>query len=104
MSYYQKIFLSVPTKKMKAKQCCAVTGGEDYFKYLKTQLVTLGIHGPDKIRLSQSGCLGRCAVGPCLVIYPEGTWYTYSSFADLDAIVENHLIAGKIVEKCLLPM
>jgi (2Fe-2S) ferredoxin len=62
----------------------------------------LGIHGPGKIRVSKTGCLGRCASGPCLVIYPEGVWYTYSSFSDLDQIIDSHLIAGETVEQLLI--
>jgi (2Fe-2S) ferredoxin len=65
-------------------------------------LVELDLHGPGKIRVSKSGCLGRCAEGPCIVIYPEGLWYTYSSFADIDEIIENYLLNGKMVEHLVI--
>lgn len=61
------------------------------------------MHGPGKVRVSKSGCLGRCAIGPCIVIYPEAVWYTYASLEDLDEIIASHLIAGQTVERLLLP-
>lgn len=69
---------------------------------MKSRLLELEMHGPGKIRVSKSGCLGRCSSGPCIVIYPEGVWYTYSSFADIDEIIEKHLVAGRIVEQLLI--
>ena len=61
---------------------------------MKTNLLERNLHGPGRIRVSKTGCLGRCSSGPCMVIYPEGTWYNYSTFSDIDKIVQSHLIAG----------
>lgn len=99
MTYYTKHVMLCTNQKMEGKKCCANAGGEEYFAHMKSKLLELDLHGPGKIRVSKSGCLGRCSSGPCIVIYPEGTWYTYSSFEDIDEIVENHLIAGRVVEK-----
>ena len=52
---------------------------------------------------ANAGCLDRCEEGPCVVIYPEGIWYTYFDRADVDEIIESHLINGKIVERLRLP-
>lgn len=60
------------------------------------------MQGPGKVRVSKSGCLGRCSSGPCIVIYPEGVWYTYSSFADIDEIIEKHLISGDRAQELLI--
>jgi integration host factor subunit alpha len=76
--------------------------GDEYFHHMKKKLVELNMHGPGKIRISRSGCLGRCGLGPCLVIYPEGIWYTYSSFADIDEIIEQYFIAHQPVIHLLL--
>lgn len=84
------------------KKCCANSGGEEYFDYMKSRLLELEMHGPGKIRVSKTGCLGRCSSGPCIVIYPDGVWYTYSSFTDIDEIIEKHLISGKIVNQLLI--
>lgn len=69
---------------------------------MKTRLKTLELHGAGKIRMSQSGCLGRCKRGPCLVIYPEGVWYRYASHDDLDDIIQTHLIDNGVVERLLI--
>ncbi|MFT4058546.1 MAG: (2Fe-2S) ferredoxin domain-containing protein [Legionella sp.] len=102
MSYYSKHVLLCTNQKVAGKQCCANSGGEEYFAYMKSRLAELGLHGPGKIRVSKSGCLGRCALGPCIVIYPEGVWYRYSTFADIDEIIESHLISGHVVQKLVL--
>lgn len=96
---YKKHLFICTNQKKDGKVCCANKGGVPYFEYLKTKLKSLGLHGPGKIRVSQSGCLGRCGEGPCIVIYPEGIWYTYETFADLDEIISTHLIEGHLVHR-----
>ena len=102
MTYYTKHVFLCTNQKSAGKQCCANSGGEPFFDYLKTRLLELDLHGPGKIRVSKTGCLGRCASGPCIVIYPEGVWYSYTSFNDIDQIIESHFIAGKIAEQFLI--
>ena len=97
--YYSKHVLLCTNQKDAGKQCCANSGGDAFFTYFKSRLVEAGLHGPGKIRISKSGCLGRCGFGPCLVIYPEGVWYTYASFADIDEIIDSHLISDTIIER-----
>lgn len=99
MTYYSKHVLLCTNQKAAGKQCCANSGGEEFFTYMKSRLAELGMHGPGKVRVSKSGCLGRCDLGPCIVIYPEGVWYTYSSFADIDTIIDSHLISGVIAQE-----
>jgi (2Fe-2S) ferredoxin len=95
MHFTKHIFVCT-NQKASGKTCCADTGGDAYFKYLKKALKSEGLSGPGKIRVSPSGCLGRCKLGPCLVIYPEGVWYTYASTDDLDEIIQTHLVNGKV--------
>ncbi|QMT58942.1 MULTISPECIES: (2Fe-2S) ferredoxin domain-containing protein [unclassified Legionella] len=102
MAYYNKHILVCTNQKAAGKQCCGNTGGEPFFDYLKSRLLELEMHGPGKVRVSKSGCLGRCSSGPCIVIYPEGVWYSYSSFSDIDEIIEQHLISGNIAEQLLI--
>ncbi len=102
MTYYTKHVFLCTNQKPAGKQCCANSGGEPFFDYLKTRLLELDMHGPGKIRVSKTGCLGRCASGPCMVIYPEGIWYSYASFNDIDQIIESHLIAGNVAEQLLI--
>ena len=51
------------------------------------------------MRINAAGCLGRCEQGPVIVVYPEGTWYTYVDKEDIDEIVDRHLLKGEIVER-----
>ena len=52
-----------------------------------------------KVRVNNAGCLNRCALGPMLVIYPEGIWYNYQTEADIDEIIESHLLNDTVVER-----
>lgn len=69
---------------------------------MKANLEQLGLYGPAKIRISRSLCLGRCALGPSMVIYPEGTWYRYQSLADIDLIIQESLIHNRVIEHLLI--
>ncbi|HAU0786883.1 TPA: (2Fe-2S) ferredoxin domain-containing protein [Legionella pneumophila] len=102
MSHYTKHVFICTNQKAPGKQCCANSGGEEFFDFMKSKLLEFYLHGPGKVRVSKSGCLGRCSSGPCIVIYPEGVWYTYSSFEDIEQIIKYHLIDGEIVEPLLL--
>lgn len=91
MSYYKKHIFVCTNQKEAGKKCCANQGGYAYFTYLKEKLSERGQHGAGKFRVSQSGCLGRCDTGPCMVIYPEGQWFTFHSFDEMDDIIKQHL-------------
>jgi (2Fe-2S) ferredoxin len=87
---------------MPGKKCCAAGGGEEIFDYLKSRLLELNKHGPGKIRVSKSGCLGRCSAGPCIVVYPDEVWYRYFSSSDVDRIIEEHLLEGKPITELMI--
>ncbi len=55
--------------------------------------------GPGGIRINTAGCMDRCEEGPVMVIYPEGTWYTYMDKEDIDEIIEKHLCHGVSVDR-----
>jgi (2Fe-2S) ferredoxin len=82
---------------------CADCGAVQSQKYAKQRIKELNLSGPGKIRMNQAGCLDRCELGPVLVIYPEATWYTYVDNHDIDEIIDEHLVKGKIVQRLLLP-
>ena len=65
----------------------------------KSRIKALDLNGEGKIRINKSGCLDRCQEGPCVVVYPEGVWYTYVDEHDIDEIVDRHLVKGEIVER-----
>jgi (2Fe-2S) ferredoxin len=101
MTHYNKHVFVCTNQKGDGKICCASSGAKDIFGYLKEQTSALGL-AAHAVRISQSGCLGRCQLGPCIVIYPEGVWYTYGSIADIDEIIHQHLISGQIVDRLLI--
>ena len=102
MSHYKQHVFVCTNQKNEGKECCANQGGLPYFEYFKEKLRAMDLYGPGKVRVSQSGCLGRCSLGPCLVIYPEGIWYTYQSVADLDQIIEEHFLNNRVVSHLLI--
>ncbi|KOT02275.1 putative ferredoxin [2Fe-2S]-type protein [Burkholderia mallei] len=67
-------------------------------EYAKKRVKELGLAGAGKVRVNKAGCLDRCEEGP-VVVYPEGTWYTYVDKNDIDEIVESHLRDGQVVER-----
>lgn len=79
--------------------CCMEKSAEPLRKYMKSRAKELGI---DSIRINGSGCLDRCELGPVMVIYPEGTWYTYANFSDIDEILTKHVQGGTVVERLVL--
>ena len=78
---------------------CAARGSEDLRDYMKVRAKELGLRG---IRVNQAGCLDRCEFGPALVIYPEGIWYSPKTRADVDEILQAHLVAGGRARRLML--
>jgi (2Fe-2S) ferredoxin len=67
--------------------------------YAKSKVKALKLTGKGNVRINQAGCLDRCEEGPVIVVYPEEVWYTYVDKDDIDEIVEEHLVNGRIVER-----
>ncbi len=101
--FYQRHLFFCDNRRDGGKKCCHQGQADEYFAYAKDRLVALGQFGPGKLRLSLSGCMGRCKLGPVLVVYPDAVWYTYQSQADIDEIIDGHLLAGEVVQRLLLP-
>jgi (2Fe-2S) ferredoxin len=80
--------------------CCASKGSERIRDYMKARVKELKI---PNVRVNQSGCLDRCELGPCAVLYPEGVWYRLDSFAAVDAVLEKHIQAGERAPELMLP-
>ena len=67
--------------------------------YLKAKAKQLKLEG---VRVNIAGCLDRCELGPTMVIYPEGVWYSYRNTEDLDEILNTHVIEGGRVRRLML--
>lgn len=81
--------------------CCLDKGAVSLRLYMKTKAKELGLDG---VRINIAGCLDRCELGPTMVIYPEGVWYTVRTPADVDAILQTHLIeGGRVADLMLTP-
>ncbi|MCC7046400.1 MAG: (2Fe-2S) ferredoxin domain-containing protein [Alphaproteobacteria bacterium] len=79
--------------------CCKAKDAEKLRNYLKARAKEAGL---DDVRINTAGCLDRCELGPTMVIYPEGVWYSYRSQADMDEILQTHLLGGGRVERLML--
>jgi (2Fe-2S) ferredoxin len=79
---------------------CAAKGSEKLRDYMKARAKEMGLA---RLRVNSAGCLDRCELGPCLVIYPEGVWYRIDTPADIDLVLERHVRDGGRAEELLLP-
>lgn len=96
--YRRHVFFCVNAREG-GKRCCADFGAAECQAYAKRRMKDLGKHGRGEVRVNRSGCLDRCEEGPVLVVYPEGVWYRYVDQEDVDEIVEEHLVGGRVVER-----
>ena len=100
MSHYQRhIFFCINRRDDDGRECCAASGAEALQDYAKKKAKSLNLLGEGKLRVNKSGCLDRCEQGPCAVVYPDAVWYRYFDQADIDEIVDRHLVAGEVVER-----
>ena len=80
---------------------CDPAGTEALQKAFKKALAERGLNR--RIRANKSGCLDQCEKGPTVVVYPEAVWYGRVTEADVNEIVEQHIIGGRPVERLLMP-
>ena len=66
---------------------------------MKNRAKALGL---PETRINGAQCLDRCEFGPVVVIYPEGIWYQCRTEADVDEILETHLVKGGRAARLLL--
>ena len=99
MSYYRHHVFFCLNQRDAGENCCANHDAEALQAYAKQRIKELKLNGRGLIRMNKSGCLDRCDEGPVVVVYPEEIWYTYSSQADIDEIIDSHLRGGKPVER-----
>ena len=60
------------------------------------ELEERGLSG--EVMVSNTGCFGLCEEGPVVVIYPDNVWYGSVTSDDVETIVEEHIVGGKVVE------
>jgi len=102
MSYYQQHVFFCTNQRDDGRKCCEQAGASQLRAYAKAKIKSLGKSGKGQVRVNTAGCLDRCGQGPVIVVYPEETWYHYQNEADVDEIIEQHLINGKKVQRLIL--
>jgi (2Fe-2S) ferredoxin len=100
MSFYDKHVFFCTNQRENGEACCGDHDAQKARDYVKAKVKELGIpKQQNRIRINSAGCMDRCEEGPVIVVYPEGTWYTYVDEKDLDEIIEEHLKNGRVVER-----
>jgi (2Fe-2S) ferredoxin len=99
MSYYTHHVFFCCNQRDGERPCCNDKGASTLRDYAKQRVKALDLAGKGGVRINQAGCLDRCEEGPCIVVYPDETWYTYVDEHDIDEIIEEHLQHGRVVER-----
>jgi (2Fe-2S) ferredoxin len=102
MSYYERHVFFCCNHREAPEACCANFGAAELHAYAKKRIKDLGLSGEGKFRMNKAGCLDRCTEGPVLVVYPEAVWYTYVDRADIDEIIDRHVIGGEVVTRLVI--
>ena len=99
MSFYQYHVFFCTNLREDGSACCQRFDAQAMRDHAKQRSKELGLAGPGKVRINNAGCLDRCSEGPVLVVSPEGTWYSYVDREDIDEIIDEHLVHGRVVER-----
>lgn len=102
-SYYRRHIFFCLNQRDNGEACCADHHAQEAFDRCKAQVKAAGLAGPGQVRVNKAGCLDRCAAGPVAVVYPEGVWYTYVDQEDLEEIIQEHVMNGRVVSRLQLP-
>ena len=76
---------------------CTSSGSQTLQKAFNENIEAFGLS--EEVKLVQTGCFGLCALGPIVIIYPDGTFYSRVTAEDVKEIVEEHLLKGRIVDR-----
>ena len=76
---------------------CTSSGSKVLMSTFEKELEKNGLQ--DEVKIVQTGCFGLCALGPVVIIYPEGTFYSRVEEKDVAEIVSEHLLKGRLVDR-----
>ncbi len=76
---------------------CTSSGSRAIADKLAEELKLKGLD--EEVKIVMTGCFGLCALGPIMIVYPEGTFYSMVTPEDIPEIVSEHLLKGRIVER-----
>ena len=78
---------------------CTSSNSEQIIEKLKEEIKAQGLE--KEVNVIRTGCFGLCALGPIMVVYPEGAFYSRVTVEDVPEIVSEHLLKGRIVKRLL---
>jgi len=78
---------------------CTSSGSKDIIKCLNEELVKNGID--KEVEVIRTGCFGLCELGPVVIIYPEGAFYSKVKVEDVPELVMEHLVKGRLLKRLL---
>ena len=78
---------------------CTSSNSQAIIEALEAQIAEKGLS--EEIKVIRTGCFGLCALGPIMIVYPEGSFYSQVKVEDIPEIVEEHLLKGRIVTRLL---
>ncbi len=78
---------------------CTSSNSQAIIEALEAQIAEKGLS--EEIKVIRTGCFGLCALGPIMIVYPEGSFYSQVQVEDIPEIVEEHLLKGRIVTRLL---
>ena len=78
---------------------CTSSNSPKIIEQFEAQIKEKGLE--DEVKVIRTGCFGLCALGPVVVVYPEGCFYSEVKPEDVAEIVEEHLLKGRIVQRLL---
>ncbi len=76
---------------------CTSSGSKKIQAEFQLQLEANGLS--EEVKIVQTGCFGLCEMGPVVIVYPDGTFYSRVEVTDVQEIVTEHLLKGRIVER-----
>jgi len=76
---------------------CTSSGSKAVSEAFEKEIVAQGLG--DEVKLVRTGCFGLCALGPVVIIYPDGTFYSQVKESDVAEIVSEHLLKGRVVTR-----
>ena len=76
---------------------CTSSGSNQIIEKMQAEIEKNGLQ--DEVCVVQTGCHGLCALGPIVIVYPEATFYSMVTVDDVEELVSEHLLKGRIVNR-----
>ena len=78
---------------------CTSSGSAKIIEEFEKEIAATGL--TEEVKVVKTGCFGLCALGPVVIVYPEGSFYSRVKPEDVKEIVDEHLLKGRIVKRLL---